>query len=201
MTTDARSAKNAVDGALVTCDGDISTAIFPDEFYISHVVNGQQVSGIRVEKSGHDISSDKLVSVVGRIATAKDGERYIDAWSALAHESASIEPLFMNLKSLGGGSTLGGGQRGITDAQGLNNIGTFVRVCGCVTYCDEHTFTLQDGSNVNVICVTPKEITVNPLWRYVVVTGVSSIMKSNDTYIRLVKVTVVDPVIVDNGGQ
>lgn len=186
---DAASAKSHPDGRLASITGDISTAVFGDAFYLSHVSNGVQASGIRAEMAGHGVTRDKLTSITGRTRTTADGERYMDAWSATCGASASVKPEFMPLKSLGGGPC--GCQDGVWGwiiekdlegkpkrvwgrERGINNIGMLVRVCGRLTYINEHTFTLDDGAGIAVHCVTPTDVTANPLWQYVVVTGISS---------------------------
>jgi len=175
--TDVASAKSKPDGRLVSITDDVSTAVFGDAFYVSDVSSGFQVSGIRAELPGHAVTRDKLTDITGRTRTTHDGERYVDAWSASCGGSASAKPEFVPLKNLGGGPAdpVGlVGQEGITGACGLNNIGMLVRVSGRFTYIDANNFTLDDCSGVGVHCVTPTGVTVNPLWQYVAVTGVSS---------------------------
>jgi len=184
-------AKSSPEGRLVSITGDVSTAVFGEAFYVSDVGSGLQVNGIRAEMPGHDVTRDKLTDVTGRTRTTADGERYIDAWSASSGASASVESVFMPLKSVGGGPVdpVGlVGQEGITGAYGLNNIGMLVRVCGWLTYIDANNFTLDDGSGVAVHCVAPTGVTVSPLWQYVAVTGVTSCEREGEELHRRVLV-------------
>jgi hypothetical protein len=87
------------------------------------------------------------------------------------------------------------GQQGITEAYGLNNIGLLVRTCGKVVQIEPVSdpalptwFKIDDGSGVNVKCVVPSGVTINPGWNYVGVTGISSCEKDGDDLYRLVRV-------------
>ena len=90
-----------------------------------------------------------------------------------------LAPLGMTNKSLGGGdwrydSDTGAGQKGISGAVGLNNIGLLVTTWGRVIDWGVPVFTVDDGSGVNLKCVLPPEMGFDPLWEYVRVTGISS---------------------------
>lgn len=189
------SAKAAPDGRLVTIDEDVSTAVFGDAFYLSHVINGLQVSGIRAEMAGHGMIRNKLMGVIGRTRTTSYGERYIDAWGACMVEPASAKPVAMSPKALGGGASASG-QPAITGAYGLNNVGMLLRVSGKISYIDEHNFTLDDGGGVDVHCVTPDAVAVDPLWRFVTVTGISSCERVGEELYRRLLVRDSDDVVV-----
>ena len=68
-----------------------------------------------------------------------------------------------------------------------------MRAVGKVTYIDEHTFSVDDGSGVNVRCETPSALPASESWDLVSVTGVSAINKTGDgVYERLLRVTEVN---------
>jgi hypothetical protein len=108
-----------------------------------------------------------------------DDERYIEATTLDDKGQADVAPLAMSNAAFGGANwhypeTGGTGQWGLTGGSGLNNVGLLVRVCGRVTYTDAHNFTLDDGSKTPIHCVTPSDVTVDPLWQYAAVTGICS---------------------------
>ena len=103
----------------------------------------------------------------------------------------------MSLLALGGGpwgynESTGAGQQGITGALGLNNIGLLITTWGKVTEIDTAVparwLKINDGSCVNVKCAVPADVTIDPNWRYVTVTGISSCEKPDDSLLRLVRV-------------
>ena len=209
--TDIASAKTAENARLVRMSGGVSTAIFGDAFYVSKVSNEFQVSGIRAEMPGHGVTLNKLTNVTGRTRTSADGERYIEVFSASCRSYSSVKPEFMPLRTLGGGRC--GCQEGVWGwiiekdpagkpkrvwgrERGLNNIGMLVRVCGRFAYIDEHTFTLDDGTDIAVRSITPPDVTVSPLWQYVVVTGISSCERVGEELHRRVLVRSADDIQV-----
>jgi len=140
--------------------------------------------GIRLE--GWSALAGKRIEVIGTVATNPNGERCLQG--CVAHEwedcSVRIVPGMTN-RSVGGGGWFyspgpGTGQRGITDAYGLNNIGMLIRTWGQVT--EIHTsppprwFKIDDGSNCVVKVVLPDswQGDLPGQWEYVSVTGVSS---------------------------
>ncbi|MCL6629020.1 MAG: hypothetical protein K6U00_05410, partial [Armatimonadetes bacterium] len=186
------SAKQMPDGTVVEISGAVVSAAWADYFYVE---DENRSSGIRVEKSAHGLAAGTKVNVVGTLGTTADGERFISESTVSSVGSGVIKPLGMTNKSLGGGDIgnpgTGQGQRGVTGGVGLNNIGLLVQTTGIVTYIDEHTFTIDDGSGVNVRCETPESIIVSPTWQYVSVIGISSIRKNGENYERLLRVTAV----------
>ena len=58
----------------------------------------------------------------------------------------------------------------------LSNIGLLVRAFGKIKSVDEATnsFVVDDGSDVNVRCVLPEQVSLDPSWIYVSITGVAS---------------------------
>jgi hypothetical protein len=57
---------------------------------------------------------------------------------------------------------------------GPNNIGLLVTTFGKFTYVDAQTFTIDDGSGVNLKCIVPNGVILTPSWTYVAATGISS---------------------------
>ena len=163
-------------------------AAFDDFFYIE---SDNRLSGIRVDKAAHGLSVGMRADVTGIIKTNADGERYVEATWAGENGTGGVAPLGLNNKAVGGmdwlyESATGAGQRGVAGAYGLNNIGILIRTSGAFAYVDEHTFTIDDGSGVNVKCVVPAGVVVNPDWSYVVVTGISSCEKVGEELHRLI---------------
>ncbi|MDO8586337.1 MAG: hypothetical protein Q7T82_04795 [Armatimonadota bacterium] len=98
----------------------------------------------------------------------------------------SLAPLAMGNAATGG--TAAGLQQGIKNAFGLNNIGLLVATFGKFTYVDPTTFTLDDGSGANVKCMAPTGVSIQPGWKYVAVTGISSCEKVGAGLHRLLRV-------------
>lgn len=102
-------------------------------------------------------------------------------------------PLGMANIGVGGGdwfynSETGAGQKGITDAVGLNTIGALVRTWGSFIYVDEASFRVDDGSGLEILCQVPDTVVLEPSWQYVVVTGISSSYKDGEILHRLILV-------------
>lgn len=192
------SYKQGLDGSAITLENMVVTAVFADSFYVEHK---DRAWGIQVRGYSAALELGKRINITGSLGTTPDGERYVQAGScyALASPIVPILPMGLSNKTLGGGDLASGpgsgaGQMGVTGGTGLNNIGMFVRTTGLCTYIDEGTFDIDDGSGVSVRCETPSTITVDSNWQQVVVTGISSIKKTGDTYTRLLRVTSVDPI-------
>jgi len=99
----------------------------------------------------------------------------------------------MSGKALGGGdwSVVGtGGQRGISNARGLNNIGLLVRTWGQFHLIDATTFTVDDGVGLSVRCTVPSGTFLSSTWQNVVVTGISSMYNLDTSYLPLLLVPV-----------
>lgn len=176
----------------------VVTSVWTGLFYIE---DPDRTSGIAVKWPYTQwIDAGTIVEVGGRVRTDSNGERYIEADYAHTDAAASVDPLDMNNRNLGGADfhydpSTGSGQRGVTGGSGLNNIGLLVRTVGVCTRIGDHTFTIDDGSGVTVTCETPATILVNPAWKYVAATGISSMCKVGETYERLLKITGVAPII------
>lgn len=175
----------------------IVTAQFDDCFYAE---KHDKSWGIRV--ASNDVNVGSVVEVSGILNTDCNGERYVQPDGVNSLYGKAFMPVFIINRCLGGSdwnyeSSTGAGQIGVTGGTGLNNIGLLVTTTGACTYVNDHTFTLNDGSGVNVTCETPSGMYADSSWRYVVVTGISSIEKIDDTYVRVIKVTSADVVLVD----
>lgn len=150
--------------------------------------------GIRVEGT-IGLSQGSRAIVMGTVRTNADGERYIDAASAVNSGTGSVTALGMPNKSVGGSdfrSSVGSlGQQGISGASGLSNIGIYVRVWGTVTavgigymYTDDGS-NLKDGTSTNgvaniglrVVCDSSDYV----VGHRIKVTGVSSCFRTSPT--------------------
>lgn len=171
--------KQNADTITVAMKGAVVTAVFGDWFYVE---NENRSGGILAHKLGHGLSEGRKIDLIGVMDTNSDSERFIEATFVDDIEEARLAPVGVSIGALGGadwhcveGQTEG--QMGVTNGYGLNNIGLLVCVWGRVTYTDSHNFTLDDGSPAPggvVHCVTPSDVTVDPLWQYAAVTGISS---------------------------
>jgi len=159
--------------------GKIITRNWTDHLYIE---DDTRACGIRVEKTAHGHVKGEMVSVVGTLATNSNDERYIAATTITQTGTGELTPLGMNNKWLGGGDFAYDpgppvvGQRGITGASGLNNIGLLIRAWGKVTELDTANpaqwFRIDDGSNVQTTIAYPPF--AYALDDYVAISGISS---------------------------
>ena len=130
------------------------------------------------------------------------------------------EPLMMVNRAIGGGdwfydSGTKTGQQGVKDVTKdgpkecmfLNNVGLLIRTTGKVTYSTSGYFYVDDGAaaqdnstykGVKVLGTVPVQQGVDPVGKYVIVTGVSSTFKapspSTDLYrqVRATEVVIVN---------
>ena len=172
-------AKVLEDGISVTLSGKVVTYAGTGFFYVEE---DSRCMGIRVEKTAHGLTVGMRADVVGVMDTDNDTkERYIAATSATQtappDDYGTITPIAMNNRDLGGSdwSVVGtGGQRGVSGSSGVNSIGSLVKTWGRFQQIDETTFTLDDGSGLNILCIVPSGTFLYSGWQFVVVTGVVS---------------------------
>ena len=155
-------AKSQYDTTQVSLSGKIITRVWPDHFYIEE---DDRFSGIRVELTSHGHYSGERASVSGSMATNSDGERYIAATSVTHVGDASLNPVGMNNKLLGGGDVgyvagnPASGQKGTIGGIGLNNIGVLVKTWGKITEIDSagspQWFGISDGSGFQTAVAYP----------------------------------------------
>jgi len=96
--------------------------------------------------------------------------------------SGAVAPVFMTCKSVGGAdwnydSITGAGQKGLSGAAGINNVGLLVRVFGRVTQGlpgDPGPIVIDDGSGVMLQVALPSGATSPGAGAHVVATGVIS---------------------------
>ncbi|MCE5324052.1 hypothetical protein LLG46_12155 [bacterium] len=178
-------AKSAPDGAYVSLNNAVVTAIFPDYFYIEAE---NRTSGIKVVTEPAFTTVDVNVTVFGTIET-DGGERYINADSVVTNCAQELTPLAMNNETIGGGAY--SGQAGITGAVGWNNIGLLIRTCGTVTDVDSSSpptwFEICDGSPEEVKVTIGSGMTAPSLNEHVMVTGISSCEVEDTTLCRLIR--------------
>jgi hypothetical protein len=183
--TSIHGAKKSAVNSWIEFTGDIVTARFGDVFYIEAE---NRASGIRVQKPGHTLDRSMKAHVFGKVKTNDDGEVYVEAGLAERNgsETEDVDPLSLPNYYLGGGPF--GLQAGLTDGFGLNNIGLLVRTYGAYTAVDQHTFTIDDGSGLNVKCIVPDGVVLGQDWTYVSVTGISACESIDDSIQRLVRI-------------
>ena len=182
--TTISDAKSARRGAWADVRGAIISAAFTDFFYVEA---DDRSSGLRVEKAGHGLQPGMRADVTGVVLTNSSGERYIFGVTAIANGTGDVKPLALNNRALGGGDwrydpATGAGQRGVTGAVGLNNIGLLVKTCGRVTVASSSGmwFIIVDGSvpegssRLPPKVLTPPGVSLPLVQSFVTVTGVSS---------------------------
>lgn len=189
----------------VDIDGAVVSAAFGDFFYIE---SETRACGIRVNKTGHDVSARMRIHIVGVMGTSSDGEQCVEASDVRCceppHHGGWIMPLAVTCSSLGGGTS--GTQCGVygwivgIDGRrvwgpmaGLSNVGLLITTWGKFAKTSETTFTLDDSNGELVKCIAPDGLTLDPAWNYVTVTGVSSCEKVGDELRKLVRATSVTP--------
>lgn len=185
------------DGSYVTLKNAAVTAAFTDCFYIE---DDARICGIRVEKAGADVSAGMRVDVAGALGTNASGERCISASIVNPKGSGQIKPLGITVKAVGGGAS--GYQGGVladegavektwAPMSGMNNIGILIRTWGKVKSIDTATRTMviDDGSESNLDCKWGDNVSVDPNWTYVSLTGISSCEKVGGELHRVLIVT------------
>ena len=169
----------------------VVTAAFSGEFY----VQDEQVSGIKV-KSSTTVASGDRVNVIGEIRLAGT-ERQIcsldrngatqDAFIRLVDQAGVVpDPVGMPNSRLGGGAFYTY-TPGVTDGNGLNNIGLLVKTGGRVISRGTGYFYINDGSlpDGKPLKVTGSLTLQNP--KYVIVTGICSCEQVGQEVRRVVK--------------
>lgn len=189
----AATAKAATNDNPVSFRGIPVTAVFDDFLYIESI---DRCSGIRVDCTGHTLMPGMAADVDGIIKTNDDGERYVAASHVVQNGQASVKPLGMSIKALGGGSWKtgegGSGQAGVTGGTGLNNIGLLVRTWGTLQMDVDGKYYLDDGSEDKPLLEIPTGLS-KPVGQMVRVNGISSCHKETSGNVRsLVRVTALD---------
>ena len=186
--------KGKADGTAVVMRQNVVTCAGEDWFYVEDPFRS---SGIRVQKASHGLTPGTKAFVLGTVLTDSNGERYVAASSVASEGAGTVKPLALKCGSVGGGDWLydsgaAKGQRGVEGGVGLNNIGLLVTTFGRVVQVDPSSpaawFVIDDGSGVDVKCVVPSGVAINPSWRYVCVTGISSCEKVGGDLRRLLRV-------------
>lgn len=195
----AASPRTLADGEPINWPGAVVTAAFTDSFYLE---SEDRSYGIRVEKAAHGLSAGCRADVGGVVRTNEDGERYIDAETAVENGVGTVMPLLVPNRGIGGGDwrfdpETGAGQKGIAGASSLNNIGLLICTVGRVTHAGSDYFYVDDGSALDDgsghpgVKVETHGLSVPDKGRLVRVTGASSCYKAGDVLRRLIRATVV----------
>jgi formylglycine-generating enzyme required for sulfatase activity len=170
-------AKLLPDNSPVSLSAKVVTYSSANFFYIEE---DSRCMGIRVEKTAHGLTVGRRADVVGNMKTNTSRERYILATSATHNGDGVITPVGMNNMVLGGGDwkIVGtGGQSGVAETIGLNNVGLLVKTWGKYQQVNATTFTVDDGTGHFIKCTAPFGTFLSADWKQVVVTGVSSLYK------------------------
>ena len=167
------------DNQPVTLTAKCVTYASTDFFYLEE---DSRSMGIRVEKAAHGLAVGMRADVTGTMKTNTNRERYVLATTAIQNGEGTVEPYVLRNDALGGEDwCVNGtkGQRGVTGAIGLNNVGLLVRTTGRYEQIDSTTFTIDDGTGLNVRCMVPSGTFLFSGWQYVAVTGIASSYKFN----------------------
>jgi hypothetical protein len=197
-------AKKLGDGTLVGLVGKPVSAAFTGNFYLEEA---DRSVGIRVDKSSHGLSVGMKADVVGTLRTSSDGERYVEAINVAQSGTASVEPIMLINREIGGSDwyynpSTGAGQKGVKGSSSLNNIGLLVATTGIVTYVGSDHFYLDDGSSLSDgsgrtgIKVMAEGLSLPSVNQTCKVVGISSCFKSgSDLYrkIRATQITILHP--------
>ncbi len=176
---DIADAKRLPDNSSVSLPAKVVTYAATDFFYIEE---DSRCMGIRVEKTAHGLTVGMRADVAGIMKTKTSRERYILASGAAQTPApnayGTVAPVGMNNMVLGGGNwhVVGtGGQFGVAETIGLNNIGLLVKTWGKYQQVNATSFTLDDGTGYFIKCTVPAGTFLYSGWQYVVVTGISSL--------------------------
>lgn len=92
------------------------------------------------------------------------------------------------------------GQIGVANGFGLNNIGLLVKTWGRVKSTDSqsNSFTITDGSNIDLKCLVPTYVSLPLPGQYVCVTGISSCEQPSDRVNKLLLIRKQSDVEVQN---
>jgi len=192
ISTTVPGSKTKMGGTKLGIGNMACTASFADGSYAEEL---DKRSGIRLD--GVTAPAGNIIEVIGTPSTTASGERCLIDCFYRAKDPLNIGPVAMTNRTVGGGTfgTPPEGQAGVKNGSGTNNIGLLIRTWGKVVDMDptlpqsaKTWFKIDDGSGVNVKCVVPSGVTIDPEWEYVVVTGISSCEKSGSDLYRLVRV-------------
>ncbi|MCE5197954.1 MAG: choice-of-anchor Q domain-containing protein [Armatimonadota bacterium] len=158
------------------------TAVFGSDSYIEDT---NRAAGIHVVGAAPTASS----VTIGGVLSSASGERRITLPTIISTGSATVQPLYMSNKSIGGAAT--GYAPGIVGTTGVNNVGLLVKTSGTVTSASGNIFYINDGSNIvdtegtlgiridtGGLCSAPL------VGKQVTVTGISSVWMNGTTAVR-----------------
>jgi len=199
-------AKSCADGVTAAIANGVVTAVFGDWFYVE---SANRTSGIAAAKPGHGLVVGRRIDLIGTTRTNGAGERYVEAASVQQNGEGRVEPIGISSRALGGtdwNHTPGGsgGQCGVKDGWGLNNIGLLVRCWGRVTYSEpgspvvyvDDGAGLEDGNDLGpggtsvrgVRVVLPDGVSPPQQGGLVRIVGISSIETVAGERVRVLRV-------------
>lgn len=188
-----QGAKDRQDGDAIALPELVVSAGFSNKFYVEEA---NRISGIRVE-SGETVTPGQTVTVLGVMGLADGCERAIlDPKVIKGTVGTRVTPVSI-IGSAVGGINWNSQTPGISDGNGLYNIGLLVRLAGAAGGVSSDGFYLYDGSTAASL-VGPSGIKV---WtgsstspgNFVIVTGVVSSYKSGDRTYPLILATQITP--------
>ncbi|MBO7392761.1 MAG: SUMF1/EgtB/PvdO family nonheme iron enzyme, partial [Abditibacteriota bacterium] len=122
-------------------------------FYVQDV---DTYGGIKIVKEDAEVALGEKYYIRGRINTDASGERYITpSIMNKMEDTFLVSPIAMSTGAMGGtdffyNASTGAGQIGVEGGRGANNIGTYIKIYGSVTYADPNGefIYLYDGADV-----------------------------------------------------
>lgn len=170
------------DGTLITVTDEIVTAVWPDCFYIEQQ---DRTCGIKAVPTA-SLSPGTTVDITGTLATVGN-ERQIttNVVTIKGTTTAAPAPLVMRCGDAGGAAM--GFSPGVTNANGLYNIGLRIQLCGKVSEVFPDNFKLDDGSGSVKVVFDGSPPPQNG--KTVVVTGISSVDNSSGFSKPLIRAT------------
>jgi len=202
-------------GGLVRIENKVVSATFEtasDTVYVCEP--GRQIGiGVKLNGKASGLVPGDIVTIEGTTVLWDGTELGIEATSITKTASGNApKPLFLNNRHTGGSGF--GKQPGVAGANGLNNIGTLVRVAGQVTathpsfslpwQTNAHVFWIDDGSGVfdsladgsgaqpkGIAVVAPSEMAFPPSG-FKAVTGVARCISGPNGPARIIVATSVD---------
>jgi hypothetical protein len=179
-------AKRYPDEFPVSLQGCVVTAVFPSEFFVE---NEDRSAGVRVSSS-RTVHEGEKYTIDGYISR-DETDRIVYESGLTPSGSGNIKPVFMTSQSLGGKSDEV--IFGPTGGTGINNIGLLVKTYGKIKNTGTNCIYIDDGSKVpsvagqigvKVSVTSPNEFLVG---KYVMVTGISSLVQDGTSLRRFIR--------------
>ncbi len=215
---DVAAAKRTSDGEDIELGALVVTACFDGFFYVQRP--DRSGGGLRVAWDDQ-VQTGRAVEIVGTMVTTADGERMLTAAAVVDRGAYEAPVVFLGGTAVGGSpyfyDPVGmSGQMGVfvqvwrvnetapwrkVSMPGLNNIGLLVRIAGTVRHIEPGSFYLDDGSTYGDLASPginvqfPAGAAAPPAGAIAVVTGISSLYRTDDGVYRLMLVAGAEDIV------